>query len=108
MLVLAVGLAQLALHAVTVYGIVKNSIISTGCVVEKGAIIENSLVMPGAVVEKRSVIRYAIIGEDAKVCANARIGDDPEFYSADDWDIAVVGKDKEVAQNTILLPKQVY
>lgn len=92
----------------TVYGIVKNSIISTGCVVEKGAIIENSLIMPGALVEKRSVIRYAIIGEDAKVRANARIGDDPEFYDAKSWDIAVVGKDKEVAQNTILLPKQVY
>ena len=92
----------------TVYGIVKNSIISTGCVVEKGAIIENSLVMPDAVIETRSVIRYAIIGENAKVCANARIGDDPEFYEKSKWDIAVVGKDKEVAQNTILLPKQVH
>ena len=64
--------------------------------------------MPGAVIEKRSVIRYAIIGEDAKVCANARIGDDPEFYDSHKWDIAVVGKDKEVEKNTILLPKQVY
>ncbi len=91
-----------------VYGIVKNSIISTGCRVEKGAIIENSLVMPGAVIEKRSVVRYAIIGEDATVHANARIGDDPEFYDASKWDIAVVGKDKEVEKNMVLLPKQVY
>ena len=35
-------------------------------------------------------------------------GDDPEFYDANKWDIAVVGKDKEVEKNTILLPKQVY
>ena len=53
-------------------------------------------------------MRYAIIGEDAKVCANARIGVDPELYEKSKWDFAVVGKDKEVAQNTILLPKQVY
>ncbi len=92
----------------SVYGIVKNSIISTGCTVEKGAIIENSLVMSGAVIEKRSVVRYAIIGEDAVIRANARIGDDPEFYAPSKWDIAVVGKDKEVEQNKVLLPKEVY
>ena len=91
-----------------VYGKVHNSIISTGCVIEKDAEIYNSFVMPNAVVETHSVIRYAIIGEDAVVHANARIGDNPEFYKKSEWDIAVVGKDKEVEQNKILLPKEIF
>ena len=92
----------------TVYGKVYNSIISTGCVIEKDAEIHNSLIMPNATVGKSSVIRYAIIGEDAVVHANARIGDSPEFYDKNKWGIAVVGKDKEVAQNKIMLPKEIY
>ncbi|MBP5289594.1 MAG: glucose-1-phosphate adenylyltransferase [Clostridia bacterium] len=92
----------------TVYGKVCNSIISTGCIVEEGAEIHNSFIMPNAVIEKRSVIRYAIIGEDATVHANARIGDDPAFYAKKDWGIAVVGKDKVVEKNKVLLPKDIY
>ncbi len=92
----------------TVYGKVHNSIISTGCVVEKGAEIYDSFVMPNAVIEKRSVIRHAIIGEDALVSTNAKVGDDPEFYDQAEWGIAVVGKDKKVAKNKILLPGEVY
>ena len=90
-----------------VYGKVYNSIISTGCVIEKDAEIHNSIVMPNAVIGRRSIIRYAIIGEDAIVHANARIGDNPEFYEKNKWDISVVGSGKEVAQNQILLPKEV-
>ncbi len=91
----------------TVCGHVKDSIISTGCVVEEGAEIRNSFVMPNAVIRKRASVRYAIIGEDATVSTNAKIGDDPEFYDKKDWGIAVVGKDKVVDKNQILLPKQV-
>lgn len=92
----------------TVHGKVHNSIISTGCVIEKGAEIYNSFVMPNAVIEKSSVIKYAIIGEDTVIHANSRIGDSPEFYDKSKWGIAVVGKDHEVPQNKILLPKEVY
>lgn len=92
----------------TVFGKVCNSIISTGCTVEKGAEIYDSFVMPDATIEKSSVIRYAIIGEGAIVHANTKIGDRPEFYEKGKWGIAVVGKDKEVAQNRVLLPKEIY
>jgi len=92
----------------TVYGKIYNSIISTGCLVEKDAEIHNSVVMPNAVIETHSIIRYAIIGEDATVHAYAKIGDDPEFYEKNRWDIAVVGREKEVPQKKILLPKEVY
>ena len=92
----------------TVYGKVVNSIISTGCTIEKDAEIHDSFVMPGASIGRRSVVRYAIIGEDATVHDNARIGDSPEFYDKHKWGIAVVGKDKVVEQNKILLPKEIY
>ena len=92
----------------TVYGKVYNSIISTGCMIEKDAEIRNSFIMPDATIKKHATIKYAIIGEGATVQANARIGDAPEFYEKDEWGIAVVGKDKEVAQNKILLPKEIY
>lgn len=92
----------------TVYGKVHNSIISTGCTIGEGVEIYNSFIMPNTVIEKSSVIKYAIIGEDTIVHANAKIGDSPEFYDKGKWGIAVVGKDREVPQNEILLPKQIY
>lgn len=91
-----------------VYGKVHNSIISTGCIIEEDVEIYNSFVMPNTKIEKSSVIKYAIIGEDTTVHANARIGDCPEFYDKNKWGIAVVGKDKDVPQNKVLLPKEVY
>ncbi len=92
----------------TVYGKVYNSIISTGCVVEKDAEIHDSFIMPDATVKTHSIIRYAIVGEGATVEANAKIGDNPQFYDKSKWGIAVVGKDKVVEQNKILLPKEIY
>ena len=92
----------------TVYGKVCNSIVSSGCVIEKEAQIDNSFIMPEAVIEKCSIIKYSIIGEGAVVHANARIGDSPRFYEKDEWGISVVGKDRVVEQNKILLPKEIY
>ncbi len=91
-----------------VYGKVHNSIISTGCVIERDAEIYDSFIMPNTVIEKSSVIKYAIIGEDTVVHANAKIGDNPEFYEKNKWGIAVVGKEREVPQNKIILPKETF
>ena len=91
-----------------VYGKVYNSIISTGCTIEKNAEIHDSFIMPDAKVEEHAVVRYSIIGEGAAVHANARIGDNPQFYDEKKWGIAVVGKDKEVEKNKIILPKEIY
>ena len=91
-----------------VYGKVHNSIISTGCVIERDAEIHDSFIMPNTVIEKSSVIKYAIVGEDTVVHANAKIGDNPEFYEKNKWGIAVVGKEREVPQNKIILPKEIF
>ncbi len=91
-----------------VYGKVRNSVVSTGCVIEKNAEVCESFVMPDAVIETHATVRYAIIGENATIHANARVGDNPQFYDKDKWGIAVVGKDKVVEQNKMILPKEVY
>ncbi len=91
-----------------VYGKVRNSVISTGCVIEREAEVCESFVMPDAVIETHAAVRYAIIGENATVHANARVGDNPQFYDKEKWGIAVVGKDKVVEQNKMILPKEVY
>ncbi len=92
----------------TVYGKVVNSVISTGCTVGPDAEVSNSFVMPDASIGTHATIRYAIIGEGATVQDNARVGDNPQFYDKDAFGIAVVGKDKVVAQNAALAPKEVY
>jgi len=92
----------------SVYGKVHNSVISTGCTIEKDAEIHDSFIMPDAKIEEHATIRYAIIGEGATVHANAKIGDNPQFYDKKEWGIAVVGKDKEVDKNKIMLPKEIY
>ena len=92
----------------SVYGKVRNSVVSTGCVIEKDAEVSESFIMPDAKIETHAAVRYAIIGENATVHANARVGDNPQFYEKDKWGIAVVGKDKVVEQNKVILPKEVY
>ena len=91
----------------SVYGEIYNSVISSGCVIEKDAKIYDSFVMPNVTVGRSSTVRYSIIGENSKVSANVRIGDDPKFYEKNKWGIAVVGKDKEIEQNRIILPKEI-
>jgi len=92
----------------TVYGKIYNSVVSTGCVIEKDVEIRDSFIMPDAKIQNHSTVCYAIVGEGSVIHANARIGDNPQFYSADEWGIAVVGKDKEVAQNGVVKPGEIY
>ncbi len=91
-----------------IHGNVYNSVISTGCTVEENAVIENSFVMPNSKIGKNCIIKYSIIGEDAAVNANAKIGDEQEFYEKGAWGISVVGKDRTVPKNKIILPKEIY
>ena len=91
-----------------IYGTVINSIISTGCTVEKNAVVENSFVMPDAIIRSNAKIRYSIIGEYAEIGVNSTVGDDPEYYSRQEWEIAVVGKKKKVEKNGCIKPKEIY
>ena len=80
-------------------GQISHSIISTGCVVGKGAEITDSVIMPDVVVENGAVIKNSIIAEGCHIKAGARIGG-----SSPDGErkIAVLGKEKIIPEGEVL------
>lgn len=87
-------------------GEVKNSVLSVNVTVSHGAQVSYSVIMPGAVVEEGAVVQYAIIGENCHVGKNARVGAVPESASnADEWGIAVLGPNTQVADGEVVPAK---
>lgn len=96
-------------------GVVENSMISEGCVVdgnidfsvlfqnvvvEEGAIVKDSIIMPNTVVKKGAKIEYAIIGEGCTIEAGAQVGERPEAVEdSANWGIAVIGNNLSVCKN---------
>lgn len=91
----------------SVKGKINHSVVSTGCTIEEDVEIYDSVIMPEAVIKKGAVIKHAIIGEGAVIDENARVGDNPVFYTKQEWGISVVGKGGHVAKNTTIKPNQV-
>ncbi len=85
-----------------VFGSVYHSVVSSGCVIGKGAEIHDSVLMPGCVVEPGAQVRHAIIAEDCVIKAGARVGEDQEETTLDRLQIAVVGKGKTVAEGSVV------
>lgn len=91
----------------TVRGYVENSIISTACVIEEGVTVLNSVIMPNTTVKKGSTVKFSILGENATVGRNVHIGGEKEYYAEDAWDIAVIGKGKEIPDNATVAPGEI-
>lgn len=72
-------------------GDIRNSIVSTGVVVEKGAVIKDSVLMPNCVIRKGAVVSHAIVGWNAEVGENCIIGEEQKGPINGEWKIAVVG-----------------
>ena len=85
-----------------VYGTVKHSVISTGCIIGEGALVEDSMIMPGVVIESGAIVRHAILGENARVCQNAVVGG--VFKPDEAKQISVAAKGSVIESNTVLLP----
>jgi len=85
-----------------VEGTVRNSVLSQRCAVGEGAAVDYSILMPGAVVERGAKISYAILGENVRVGAEARIGAAPEDTPPEEWGITVVGPDASVESGRVL------
>jgi glucose-1-phosphate adenylyltransferase len=59
-------------------GEVKNSILSPGVIVERGALIEQSIIFNNVTVETNARIKRAIVDKESKIQANVSIGYDQE------------------------------
>ncbi len=74
-----------------IHGRVESSLLFAGVTIEEGAQVRDSIIMPGVTVERGAVVQYAIVAEDARIGANAVVGELPEeVASLDNWGVAVV------------------
>ena len=80
-----------------IYGKVNHSVISTGCIIEEGAVVDHSFIMPNTVVKKGAVVRYSIISENCTIGQNASVGTEPENPDAITKNICVIAKDLVIA-----------
>lgn len=84
-----------------IMGEIRHSILSSGVVVEEGALVIDSVIMPGARIQKGAVIRRAIVAENAVVGQDAQIGEAEGL-------IAVVGQGVQVPQRCIVRAGEQY
>ena len=107
-------------HYVSPTGVVQNSLISDGCIIEgnvdfsvlfsnvtiaPGAVVNDSILMPGVVVEEGAVIQYAIVSENAVIKKNAVVGARPEdIENKEDWGVAVVGDNRTIGEGAVVAP----
>ncbi len=89
-----------------VFGLVNHSVISTGCVIGKGAEIHDSVIMPNVVVENGARICHAIVAEDCVIKAGAKIGETQEG-SLEHLKISVVGKGETIAEGAVVAPGEI-
>ena len=109
-------------HYVSPTGVVQNSLISDGCIIEgnvdfsvlfsnvtiaPGAVVNDSILMPGVVVEEGAVIQYAIVSENAVIKKNVVVGARPEdIENKEDWGVAVVGDNRTIGEGAVVAPKE--
>ena len=90
-----------------IYGTVKHSVVSAGCVIGKGAEICDSVIMPGVVVEPGATINHAIVAECCTIKAGAKIGQAQTNLSLEKLQISVIGKDNVISEGAVVAPGDV-
>lgn len=90
-----------------IYGTVRHSIISNGCIVAKNAEVENSVIMPEVVIEEGAVVKNAIIGEGCVIGKGAQVGATQIMENDASLKITVVGKNQQIEPGCLLKPGEV-
>ncbi len=70
-----------------IQGKVEHCVLSSGVIVEKGAIVKDSVIMSGTVIKAGANVNYSIIDSDSIISENARVGEQRELAKG----IAVIG-----------------
>lgn len=73
-----------------VYGLVKNSILSTSSVVEEGAVVEDSILLPYATVGKGAVLKKSIVLSRHKVAEGEVLGNEDEITLVGAYDMGIL------------------
>ena len=86
-------------------GRIENSVLSAGGNVEEGASISYSVLMPGVTVKAGAVVEYAIVGQDAMIGENCRVGTSPETVDPLAWGLSVLAPGCVLEAGTVVPPK---
>ena len=86
-------------------GTVENSVLSASVTVEEGARVSYSVLMPGVTVKAGAVVEYAIVGQDAVIGENCRVGAPPEGEDPHSWGLAVLAPECALAEGVSVPPK---
>lgn len=87
-----------------IYGVVKNSVIGEGVVIEEGTYIENSIIMQNSTIHKNTKVYKSIIAENVEIGENSvlGVGDyapsqlDPKVYSSE---LVTIGENSYIPSN---------
>lgn len=86
-------------------GTVENSVLSAGVNVEEGARVSYSVLMPGVTVKAGATVEYAIVGQDALIGENCRVGASPEGVDPQAWGLTVLAPGCVLEAGTAIPPK---
>lgn len=86
-------------------GAVENSVLSAGVNVEEGARVSYSVLMPGVTVKAGATVEYAIVGQDALIGENCRVGASPEGVDPQAWGLTVLAPGCALEAGTAVPPK---
>ena len=81
-----------------IYGTVRNSVIGSGVIVEKGATVLDSVILDSVVIKSGAVVNYSIIDSGTTIGENSRVGADKQSAK----DVCVIGADICVPANTVV------
>ncbi len=81
-----------------IYGVVENSVLSNGVIVEEGAYVKDSVIMSGVRIGAGSIVNYSIIDSDTEIGAGSSIGRPKEVTD----EIALVGANLKLKEGTII------
>ena len=81
-----------------IYGTVINSVVSSGVVVEKGAVVKDSVVFADTIIGENAKVEYSIIDEKVTIQKGAQVGESKEINKG----IAVVGRGAVIKENEVV------
>ena len=85
----------------SIAGSIDHCVVSTGCVVGRGAEVTDSVIMPDVVIENGAVVCNAIVAEGCRIRAGARVGGS---CTGTERRISVIGKDKTIEAGAVIEP----
>ncbi len=86
-------------------GTVINSVLSDGVTVKKGAVIKDSVIMSGVTVQEDARVEYAIVDEDTVVGKKATVGSNERMGKSD---VTVVAAHTVLADGMVVEPGTMY